>query len=349
MINLFVGFNPLSTSSQRFKQQEASFERQLADSRAKEQKAQMLLAQQRSSFEEMARTFEEKHNALSQIIKASDDVITTSPTTQYAENRILMMPTSRDVQPRKSRRLFAETSELTTGLKIDNSLNSLSSTQNQRLSSAEADTLERIEYNRALIQQTDLNIDTIIQQSAFGKGGPYLPTDSQDLNFGDYNENGFMPRVTTVQARLAEAETLENAVKSLPLARPVPDDSYQTSSFGVRRDPFTQRPTQHQGIDYGGRSNTPILATAEGVVTFVGRNGAYGKTVMIDHGHGFKTRYAHLNKTFVKRGQKVKKGEKIAGMGSTGRSTATHLHYEVHFQGRQYDPAKFLKAGLYVQ
>jgi murein DD-endopeptidase MepM/ murein hydrolase activator NlpD len=105
----------------------------------------------------------------------------------------------------------------------------------------------------------------------------------------------------------------------------------------------------HHGLDFGGQRKTPIVATAAGIVTRVGRSGAYGNMVEIDHGHGFKTRYAHLYKTFVKRGQTVDKGEKIGGMGSTGRSTATHLHYEVHFQGRAYDPSKFLKAGLYVQ
>jgi len=146
-----------------------------------------------------------------------------------------------------------------------------------------------------------------------------------------------------------EAEVLETAVTSLPLGHPVDAETYRTSGFGLRQDPFTKRPTMHHGLDFGGRQETPIVATAEGVVVRVGKNGAYGRMVEIDHGHGFKTRYAHLHKTFVKRGQTVDKGQKIGGMGSTGRSTANHLHYEIHFQGRAYDPSKFLKAGLYVQ
>lgn len=344
MINLFVGVNPFTTSGQRFKQQEASFERQLADARAKEEKAQLLLAEQRSNFEEMARDFEEKHQALSQVMHATDTNVVATPVLKYVDNRVLMAPVARDYTPRKARRKFEQTAKMVTGLEIDNSLNSLSSTQNERLASAEADTLARIERSRALISQTDLNVDTILEETPFGKGGAYVPVDETR-----FNENGFLPRTSSIQARLAEAKSLEEAVQSLPLARPVPSDAYHTSGFGLRRDPFTKRPTQHQGIDYGGQRNTPIYATAPGTVVFVGRNGAYGKMVTIDHGHGFKTRYAHLNKTYVKRGQKIKKGEKIAGMGSTGRSTATHLHYEVHFQGRQYDPAKFLKAGLYVQ
>lgn len=344
MINLFIGVNPFTPTGQRFKQQEASFERQLADARAKEEKAQLLLAEQRSNFEEMARSFEEKHQALSQVMESSDVVAISAPIVEYVDNRVLMAPIARDYSPRKARRKFEQTATLATGLEIDTSLNSLSSTQNERLALAEADTLKRIERSRAIISQTDLNIDTILEENPFGKGGAYVPVDETQ-----FNDNGFLPRTNSIQARLAEAKSLEDAVQSLPLARPVPVDAYHTSGFGLRRDPFTKRPTQHQGIDYGGQRNTPIYATAPGTVVFVGRNGAYGRMITIDHGHGFKTRYAHLNKTYVKRGQKIEKGEKIAGMGSTGRSTATHLHYEVHFQGRQYDPAKFLKAGLYVQ
>jgi len=117
----------------------------------------------------------------------------------------------------------------------------------------------------------------------------------------------------------------------------------------MRKDPFNNRPAFHGGVDFGAYRLAPIVATADGVVKFVGRNGGYGRTVEIDHGHGFVTRYAHLEKTYVKKGTFVKKGAKIGGMGSTGRSTATHLHYEIFFQGHDYDPDKFLKAGRYVQ
>lgn len=343
-VNLFVGHNPLSTSGQRFKQQEASFERQLADARANEQKAQLLLAEQRNNFEQMARDFEQRHEALSQVMGATDVVSTSLSLENYAQTQVLMAPATLDYHPRKSRHKYKQSHLSATGLNIDRSLNSISSTQNENLAVAEDKTLQRIELNRALIHQTDLNVDTILEGNTFGKGGAYTP-ETPDV----VNENGFLPRVNSIQARISEARALDDAVSSLPLAHPVPDDAYRTSNFGLRRDPFTKRPTQHQGIDYGGLRNTPILATAAGIVVKVGRNGAYGRTIEIDHGHGFKTRYAHLNKTFVKRGQKVEKGEKIAGMGSTGRSTATHLHYEVHFQGRQYDPDKFLKVGQYVQ
>ena len=344
LFSFAIGYNPLSASGQKFKAQQARFERQLADARAKEVKAQLLLAEQRTNFEEIARGLEQKHQALSQVIDGTEPNPEIEASQKYVDNRILMHPISRDFTARKARRSIHENKQLLTGLDIDNSLNSIADTQNQRLALAESDALSRIDRNRALIKHTNMNVKTILEEGSYGKGGAYLPIDETILD-----NNGFVPRVTSVQARYAEAERLDNAVRSLPLGQPIPADSYRTSGFGLRRDPFTKRPTQHQGIDFGGRRDTPIMATADGVVTYVGRNGAYGRTIEIDHGHGFTTRYAHLYKTYVKRGQTVKSGEKIAGMGSTGRSTATHLHYEVHFQGRQYDPDQFLKAGLYVQ
>ena len=105
----------------------------------------------------------------------------------------------------------------------------------------------------------------------------------------------------------------------------------------------------HTGMDIASYRNAPIVATADGKISFAGRRPGYGRVVEIEHGYGFKTRYAHLDKTYVKRGQKIEKGEKIAGMGSTGRSTSTHLHYEVMFEKSTLNPEKFLKAGQYVQ
>ena len=117
----------------------------------------------------------------------------------------------------------------------------------------------------------------------------------------------------------------------------------------MRSDPFTKRPTFHAGLDFGSYKDATIVAASEGIVTMAGRNGGMGKMIEIDHGHGFKTRYGHLNSLNVKRGQRVTEGQLIGGMGSTGRSTSTHLHYEVYFQGRTIDPSRFLKAGQYVQ
>ncbi len=346
MINLLVGHNPLRTSGQEMRFQKANYERMVADLKAKEENTQLMLAEQRTNFESMAREIEVKHQTLSQMMgsKAISIPVSGPSTIEYAENRVLMAPTARDAAPRQSRRDIIKTASLSTGLDLDNSLNTLGNTQDVFLINAERETLDKIERNRALIRSTDMDVETVLSESPFGKGGPYIPVEGLTAN-----ETGFVSRVAAIQARAAEVDALNTAVQALPLGHPVGAETYRTSTFGLRQDPFTKRPTMHHGLDFGGQRLTPILATADGIVTKVGRYGAYGKIVEIDHGHGFKTRYAHLHKTFVKRGQKVDKGIKVGGMGTTGRSTATHLHYEVHFQGRAYDPNKFLKAGLYVQ
>ncbi|WP_427450691.1 M23 family metallopeptidase [Litorimonas sp. WD9-15] len=345
MINMLVGNNPLRSSAQEVRHVKAQYERLLADSKAKEDNTKLMLAEQRASFEAMARTLEEKHQTLSQIMGSTSAMpITSAGQIDYASNRVLMAPTARDTAPREARSDVIKTASLATGLDIDSSLNMLGQTQDQFLLTAEEETLDRIERNRALILSTEMDIETVLAESPYGKGGPYVP-----LEMVTNTDTGFVSRVSAIQARVAEVDALDSAVKSLPMGHPVGVETYQTSTFGVRSDPFTKRPTFHHGLDFGGQRLTPIVATGGGIVTYVGRRGAYGRVVEIDHGHGFKTRYAHLHKTFVKRGQTVEEGFEIGGMGNTGRSTATHLHYEVHFQGRAYDPSKFLKAGLYVQ
>ena len=348
MFNLLWGYNPLRAPSQEIKRVEARYQRLLVDAQAKENNARLMLSEQRQNFEQMAKNFEEKHQTLSQIFNTKPGAASSLPvgTTKYASNRILMAPTTRDVIPRTARNSIRKSQARDMGMDFDRSLNNLEDTQNAILVSAEADTLDRIERNRAIINATDLQVDTVLKESPFGKGGLFVDIgDNVDVpangNFGS--------RIASIKARVAEAEALDSALLSVPLGHPVGTETYRTSSYGLRKDPFTRRPTFHEGIDFGGGRLAPIVATADGKVVFARKNGGYGRSVEIDHGHGFVTRYGHMHKLYVKRGQTVKKGEKIGGMGSTGRSTATHLHYEIHFQGRVYNPDKFLKAGNYVQ
>jgi murein DD-endopeptidase MepM/ murein hydrolase activator NlpD len=123
----------------------------------------------------------------------------------------------------------------------------------------------------------------------------------------------------------------------------------RTSTFGVRKDPFTRRPAFHAGQDFAGAMMTPIRATGPGVVAFTGQRTGYGNVVEIDHGGGFKTRYAHLAAIGVSVGQRVAINQRIGAMGSTGRSTGPHLHYETWVNGRVQDPTRFLRAGEHVQ
>ena len=132
----------------------------------------------------------------------------------------------------------------------------------------------------------------------------------------------------------------QNLLASTPAIRPV--RGWTTSKFGYRLSPFTGRREFHKGYDIATKKGTKIMATADGVVTFAGRKGLLGKTIIIDHGHGMVTRYAHCDKFLKKRGEKVKRWEPIATVGNTGRSTGPHVHYQVNLNGMPVNPEKYI-------
>lgn len=115
-----------------------------------------------------------------------------------------------------------------------------------------------------------------------------------------------------------------------------------TSDFGIRRDPFTRRATFHAGLDFGGDTGDPVYATADGTVVEAQRDGAHGNSIIVDHGKGIRTRYSHLSKILTSPGKKVRKGDTIGEVGSTGRSTGPHLHYEVFVGGENVDPLPYI-------
>jgi len=132
----------------------------------------------------------------------------------------------------------------------------------------------------------------------------------------------------------------QNILASTPAIRPA--TGWTTSRFGYRTSPFTGRREFHKGFDISNRKGHPIIATANGTVTFTGKKGSYGNIVVIDHGHGMVTRYAHNDKILVKRNNKIKRGDTISLIGNTGRSTGNHVHYEVHLNGIPVNPEKYI-------
>lgn len=181
-----------------------------------------------------------------------------------------------------------------------------------------------------------------------GLGGPLVEArDPRALAAVLDVDESFAVRIRSAVDGLSEMRALEDAAERLPFGRPAANVR-TTSGFGVRFDPFNRRPALHQGQDFAGPFMTPIRATAPGVVSFAGVRNGYGNTVEIDHGGGFKTRYAHLQGYSVRAGQRVALGQRIGAMGSTGRSTGVHLHYEIWVNGRPQNPARFLRAGDHV-
>ncbi|OYX31481.1 MAG: peptidase M24 [Caulobacterales bacterium 32-69-10] len=182
-----------------------------------------------------------------------------------------------------------------------------------------------------------------------GLGGPLIEAKDPSALAAilDVDED-FAGRIQSAAQDLNAMRSLASAAQTLPFQKPVAQP-VKSSGYGVRFDPFTGRPAFHAGQDFSGGYMTPIYSTAPGVVSFTGVRSGYGNTVEIDHGKGFKTRYAHLQGISVAPGQRVGLGQRVGAMGSTGRSTGVHLHYEVWQNGRVQDPTRFLRAGDYVQ
>lgn len=177
-----------------------------------------------------------------------------------------------------------------------------------------------------------------------GLGGPLVEAkDPRALAVILDVDEPFAIRIGKAAEHLHEMRQMADAAEAVPFNRPA--EARTTSGFGVRFDPFSRRPALHQGQDFAAPLNAPIRATAPGVVSFAGVRSGYGNTVEVDHGRGFKTRYAHLNTLAVTTGQPVALGQRIGAMGTTGRSTGVHLHYEVWMDGRPQNPARFIRAG----
>ncbi len=157
--------------------------------------------------------------------------------------------------------------------------------------------------------------------------------------------NVFDVQLQSVRPLIAAASTLRKAFLSFPIKRPLPSDHDITSHFGHRSDPFTRALAMHSGIDFRGETGSPVKATAAGVVITAHYSGGYGNLVEVEHENGLTTRYAHLSAFEVAEGQKVQAGQTIGRLGSTGRSTAPHLHYEVRINGDAVDPLRFLRVG----
>lgn len=175
-------------------------------------------------------------------------------------------------------------------------------------------------------------------------GGPLVPI--QSVRMDGVSDEAFVTAYTDAVARSSELQSLLTALHHVPLTTPVHGNQFElTSGFGPRVDPFTGRVAFHPGVDFAGPWGSTVGATAPGVVVWAGNRGGYGNMVEIDHGYGFHTRYGHLSAILVRTGARVEKGSPIGRLGSTGRSTGPHVHYEVWVANSVTNPARFIEAG----
>lgn len=203
----------------------------------------------------------------------------------------------------------------------------------------------RIAYVEKTLKKSGIASRKLIQLSknrpslSMAMGGPFILYDGGN-DQDDFSDNEPFAKLYSHYNRLID---LESAVQHIPIGIPV-KKYYISSGFGIRKDPFRKKWAHHYGLDMAGWWKTPIYASANGIVVRAGWNGAYGNFIEINHGNGFRSRYGHLSRIMVKKGDRVTLEQKIGLMGTTGRSTSPHLHYEIWFNGKPINPLKIFKA-----
>jgi murein DD-endopeptidase MepM/ murein hydrolase activator NlpD len=226
-------------------------------------------------------------------------------------------------------------------VRLQTSLDQVERRQIAALSSVE-DTMEsRVRRMRGVF--TDLGLDMAQLEAATprsGMGGPYVPV-KLPADAGPFERQLYRINITR-----AQVERLNRTLTLVPYRKPVIGEVEFTSGFGVRSDPFLGRPAMHTGLDFRASTGDPVRATANGKVVSSGWTGGYGRMVEIDHGNGLATRYGHMSEINVRVGDQIRIGQVIGAVGSTGRSTGPHLHYETRIEGEAVDPQKFLRAGV---
>ena len=266
-------------------------------------------------------------------------MIFTAPPDREARLESRELPTPRGASPRRrSRRAVGVEGTLA---RLQASLDRVEARQTASLNTLE----ERFDSKAKRIRGVlaDLGMDgkkapAGVQVASVG--GPFVPLTLRK------DAGAFERQLYRINVARANVEKLTRTLGAVPVRKPIMGEIDLSSGFGVRSDPFLGRPAMHTGLDFRSSTGDPVRATATGMVESAGYNGGYGKMVEIDHGNGFSTRYGHMSEIEVKVGQQIKIGQIIGRVGSTGRSTGPHLHYETRIDGDAVDPQKFLRAGL---
>jgi hypothetical protein len=210
-------------------------------------------------------------------------------------------------------------------------------------------TLIGMDMIERVVAMTGLNINDLVhgmemEDLGLAQGGPFVPDDDPIANDP---QQKFQTSVVLLDQQMARWKALQEVVRTIPLVSPL-DQYRMASGFGERVDPVNGRKAAHYGVDLQAPAGTPVMATAAGIVVFAGRKGHFGRLVEIDHGNGIRTRYGHLRKILVEPGQEVSHREEVGLLGSSGRSTGPHVHYEILVDGRPRNPADFVTAGHYA-
>ena len=307
---------------------EAELSRALAELRARASQLETAYVETVESFARTAAHAEELEAAL-----AEERTTTASLLAELGDLTEALNRTARDRDETAGRLVLAE---VETGA-LTETLTALRDRQDRAFARIEDAARVSLAALKSVFDKSGADIDAILSSlgdSHKGAGGPFEPLDEA---------SAAEPRTAALFADLTELNALGVAMRNTPFARPVRAGRL-TSGFGLRRDPINRKRALHAGIDYAHRRGTPIYSTADGVVLYSGRQRGYGNIVKIRHAFGYETVYAHLHRRRVKVGDEVKRGDRIGDMGNTGRSTGTHLHYEIRLNGKPVNPAKYIEA-----
>ena len=192
------------------------------------------------------------------------------------------------------------------------------------LSTAVSELNQRSEFIESVISNIGIKVKSKAKDVPKNSGGPFVA--AENAVYDDL---------------LYRADSYLKTIQTLPLGKPV--NGSVSSWYGKRKDPINAQKAFHEGIDFRGRKGDPVYATADGKISYAGKNGGFGNFVRINHGNGYTTSFAHLDNYHVKKGDYVTRGQIIGLVGNSGRSTGTHLHYEIAYRGKHVNPAKFMK------
>jgi murein DD-endopeptidase MepM/ murein hydrolase activator NlpD len=274
---------------------------------------------------------------------AGDTVRLTPPAGQHSrlESRVVVAAAPADA----TFALASAPTRLDVVAGVERSLDRVEQNQQSLLHGLETRAERRARRIRAMLAELGLAearlASTARGGSTAGTGGPLIPLPAPTPDASPFEKQIF--RLQTV---IRDHERLNRLVASIPIARPHAGELELSSGFGARLDPFLRSWAMHSGIDFRGATGEPVFAAASGRVSHAGSLGGYGLLVEIDHGNGIATRYAHLSRIEVKEGDMVGVGQRVGRIGSTGRSTGPHLHYETRINGEAVDPMRFVRAGV---
>ncbi|HBB55305.1 MAG TPA: M23 family peptidase [Hyphomonadaceae bacterium] len=315
------------------------------ETQAKLSFASATLEAREREYESRLRELEERHETFKTLLNmVADSGPQIRQTAAGDGDAVLVRASIEEADLRSDRQPVLVTTNAAGQAGLRARVNELSSDQDRLLHELERDAVERLEFAQSVLKLSGVDAE-IADPSLNDVGGPLVELTER---FGTLGDDVFLQRVAKTALRIDQAQRAERLLAASPFEAPVPIEHRETSGYGLRVDPFTRRPAFHHGLDMAAYRRAPIAAAGPGRVTFAGSRPGYGLMVEIDHGFGYKTRYGHLSEVKASLGDDVAIGQRIGSMGSTGRSTGPHLHYEIWFKGKTYDPVPFLRAGKHV-